>query len=215
MTPPVADPHEDALHHLSAADERLAAVIARHGPCRIGHTTRQPFESLVGSIVSQQLSTKAAATIFARVKALGANERGEISPDALLAVPEPRLREAGLSGSKLAYIRDLSTRVRAGELALDALDTMSDDEVIASLCRVKGIGRWTAEMFLIFRLGRPDVLPVDDLGIQKGMMRLFGLRKLPSPERMVKLAKPFRPYRSIACWYLWRLHEEKPATTTR
>jgi DNA-3-methyladenine glycosylase II len=130
-------------------------------------------------------------------------------PEKLLALPEAKLREAGLSGSKVGFVRDLAARVDRGALVLDALEARSDDEVIAELCEVKGIGRWTAEMFLIFRLARPDVLPVGDLGVQKGFVRLFGLRKLPVPERMVKLARPFRPHRSVACWYLWRLNEEK------
>jgi DNA-3-methyladenine glycosylase II len=203
--------HDDAIRHLSAADERLAALIARVGPCLMGARASESdhFEGLVSAIASQQLSTKAAATIFARVKALGLDETGKLHPATLLSRDEATLRAAGLSGQKTRYIRDICEKVRSGALALDTLHARDDEAVIEALCSVKGVGRWTAEMFLMFRLGRPDILPVGDLGIQKGMMRLFGLRKLPTPERMVKLAKPFQPYRSAACWYLWRLTEEK------
>jgi 3-methyladenine DNA glycosylase/8-oxoguanine DNA glycosylase len=212
-----ADPHAEAVRHLGAADARLAALIARVGPCRLGAQTSGPFhitghfEGLVEAIVSQQLSPKAAETIYGRVRALALGDDGRLVPARLLALPDERLREAGLSGAKTRSIRDLSEHVARGVIALDRLDALADDEVIATLTQVKGIGRWTAEMFLMFRLARPDVLPVGDLGIQKGFVRLFNLRKMPTAERMEKLARPFRPYRSIACWYLWRLLEEKPA----
>lgn len=201
----------------------MAALIGRVGPCRLGVGdaeraadprpiyTEDHFAGLCEAIVSQQLSAKAASTIFGRVRALGLNDAGRLDPSRLLALPELHLRGAGLSGSKVSFIRDLAARVHRRELALDALEARTDEEVIAELCEVKGIGRWTAEMFLMFRLGRPDVLPVGDLGVQKGFVKLFGLRKLPAPERMEKLARPFRPYRSVACWYMWRLNEEKPA----
>jgi DNA-3-methyladenine glycosylase II len=204
-------PNDHAIRHLGASDPRLAALIARVGPCRIGEkaTESDHFEGLVSAIVSQQLSTKAAATIFARVKALGVDATGTLHPATLLAQPEIALRGAGLSGQKTRYIRDVCEKVHTGVLALDTLHARDDEAVIEALCSIKGVGRWTAEMFLMFRLGRPDILPVGDLGVQKGMMKLFGLRKLPTPEKMVKLAKPFQPYRSAACWYLWRLTEEK------
>jgi DNA-3-methyladenine glycosylase II len=204
-------PHDNAVRHLSAADERLGALIARVGPCLMGARAAESdhFEGLVSAIASQQLSTKAAATIFARVKALGLDETGKLHPATLLAQDEATLRGAGLSGQKTRYIRDVCDKVCSGALALHTLHEKDDESVIEALCSVKGVGRWTAEMFLMFRLGRPDILPVGDLGIQKGMMRLFGLRKLPTPEKMVKLARPFQPYRSAACWYLWRLTEEK------
>jgi DNA-3-methyladenine glycosylase II len=204
--------HDAAIRHLTAADERLAALIARTGPCLMGARAAETehFEGLVSAITSQQLSTKAAATIFARVKALGLDEAGKLHPATLLARDEATLRAAGLSGQKTRYIRDVCDKVCSGALALHTLHEKDDEAVIEVLCSIKGVGRWTAEMFLMFRLGRPDILPVGDLGIQKGMMKLFGLRKLPTPERMVKLARPFQPYRSAACWYLWRLTEEKP-----
>jgi 3-methyladenine DNA glycosylase/8-oxoguanine DNA glycosylase len=221
-----ADPLAAAVRHLATADARMAALIDRVGPCRLGAVAKEEapsdrpaykedhYAGLVDAIVNQQLSPKAAATIFGRVRALGLNDQGRLDPAKLLEVPELRLREAGLSGSKASFIRDLSARVHRGELVLEAFEAQRDDDVIVELTQVKGIGRWTAEMFLIFRLGRLDVLPVGDLGVQKGFVRLFGLRKLPAPERMEKLSRPFRPYRSVACWYLWRLNEEKPAHKT-
>ena len=203
--------HDEAIRHLSAADERLRALIARTGPCLITARTSETghFEGLVRAITSQQLSTKAAATIFGRVKALGLDDTGTFNAATLLGRDETLLRGAGLSGQKTRYIRDVCEKVGSGALALDTLHEIDDEAAIAALCGVKGVGRWTAEMFLMFRLGRPDVLPVGDLGIQKGFMRLFGLKKMPTPETMVKLAKPFRPHRSAMCWYLWRLTEEK------
>jgi DNA-3-methyladenine glycosylase II len=203
--------HDDAIRHLSAADERLAALIARTGPCLITARAAETdhFEGLVRAIASQQLSTKAAATIFSRVKALGLDATGKFHPATLLAQDDTALRGAGLSGQKTRYIRDVCEKVGSGALALDSLHAVDDEAVIEALCSVKGVGRWTAEMFLMFRLGRPDVLPVGDLGIQKGFMRLFKLKTMPTAEKMVRLAKPFRPYRSAMCWYLWRLTEEK------
>jgi DNA-3-methyladenine glycosylase II len=207
-------PHRAALEHLSAADERMAALITRAGPCRLAvHDpeqvrAQQHFEGLLSAIVSQQLSTKAAQTILGRVRALGLDDTGALSSAKLLTLPDEALRGAGLSGAKTKYVRDLCDHVARDALPLDRLHHLDDEAVIETLCAVKGVGRWTAEMVLIFRLGRPDVLPVADLGIQKGVQKLFGLRKLPPAERMVKLARPFRPYRSVACWYLWRINEE-------
>ena len=206
-------PHATAMRHLSQADERMGALIARVGPCRLGLHTSGAFSkqamllALIEAIVSQQLSPKAADTIFARVLALVGGAEAAPAPEAFLALPEDKLRGAGLSGAKARSVRDLCEHVRRGSLALDALDTMNDDEVIAALTQVRGIGRWTAEMVLIFQLGRPDVLPVGDLGVQKGFQKLFRLRALPSAERMTKLAKPFRPHRSVASWYMWRINE--------
>jgi DNA-3-methyladenine glycosylase II len=206
---PPGYPHGPALRALSSADARLAALISHVGPCPLGVPAEptpghEHFTGLVRVIVSQQLSSKAADTIFGRVRAL---VPGDAFPDParLLAVPEPRLREAGLSGAKARYVRDLAARVHEGHLRLDDLHALDDEAVIETLCAVKGLGRWSAEMFLMFRLGRPDILPVADLGIQKGFETLFGLRKRPTAERMTKLARSFRPHRSIVCWYLWRL----------
>jgi DNA-3-methyladenine glycosylase II len=205
-------PHAEALRLLSAADERLAEVIQDVGPCKLrvhmpGKTDAQEFfEALVESIVSQQLSVKASDTIYGRVLALGGGKL--LAPAELGAVPEETLRAAGLSGQKVRYIRDLCTKVADGSVVLSHLETLDDEEVIERLRLVKGVGRWTAEMFLMFRLGRPDVLPVQDLGIQHGMRKLYKMRDMPTPEKMVKVAKKWRPYRSIACWYLWRVHEK-------
>lgn len=205
-------PHTEALRILSAADEKLAEVIQDVGPCKLRvHTpgktdAHEFFEALVESIVSQQLSVKASDTIYRRVLALG--EGKLLPPKELNAVPEETLRGAGLSGQKVRYIRDLCTKVADGSVNLTNLETLGDEEVIERLRLVKGIGRWTAEMFLMFRLGRPDVLPVQDLGIQHGMRKLYKMRDMPTPEKMVKVAKKWQPYRSIACWYLWRVHEK-------
>lgn len=191
-----------------AAHPRLAAVIRHVGPCVLA--PRPPagpsghYLALVRAIVSQQLSGKAADTIFGRVAAL-AEGRAALSPEALLGVPDEALRGAGLSRSKLASVRDLATRITTGALPLDAVDTLDDEAVITHLTTVRGVGRWTAEMFLMFRLLRPDVLPVDDLGIKKGMIRLFALRKEPDAAKLARLAAPFRPHRTVLCWYLWRI----------
>jgi DNA-3-methyladenine glycosylase II len=161
--------------------------------------------------VWQQLSSKAAATIYRRVLAL-LPEGGPPTPGGILALQEADVRAAGLSRAKTAYIRDLAARVRDGDVHLDALGTLEDDPVIAELTKVKGIGRWTAEMFLMFRLHRPDVLPVGDVGIANAIRRAYHLRKIPSPVRIQKIAEPWRPYRSVACWYLWRSLDALPGT---
>lgn len=211
MTFPEDHPHADAMTHLAAADARMAALIERAGPCRLrvhtqGSLGRQELlTALCEAIVSQQLSPKAADTIFARVTAL---VDGDLAPEKVLALPEEKLRGAGLSGAKARGVRDLCERVARGDLRLEDLGGMDDEAVIAALSAVRGIGRWTAEMVLMFQLGRRDVLPVGDLGVQKGFVRFFGLRKLPPPERMVKLARPYRPYRSVLSWYMWRVNEE-------
>jgi 3-methyladenine DNA glycosylase/8-oxoguanine DNA glycosylase len=204
--------HAEAIAHLSAADTRMAALIARAGPCRLRRrstgTLRQEelFPALVEAIVSQQLSPKAADTIFGRVRAL---VDGPFAHASVLALSEDKLRGAGLSGAKTRSVRDLAEKVGRKQLDLETLHAMEDEDVVGALTQVRGIGRWTAEMVLIFQLGRQDVLPVGDLGVQKGFQKLFRLRDLPKADRMIKLAKPFRPYRSIASWYLWRVNEER------
>jgi len=207
------DRHAEATRALSAADERLASVIREVGPCRLGAATPENipshFVAIVESIVSQQLSTKAADTIFSRVVALAGGSLQH--PEHLAPVSDEALRAAGLSKQKIAYIRDLCAKVSEKSIALHELERLDDEEVITALRTIKGIGRWTAEMFLIFRLGRPDVLPVADLGIQQGIKMLYNLRKDPTPERIEKIARPWRPYRSIACWYIWRHYERTKA----
>ena len=161
----------------------------------------EPFPALVRTITSQQISTKAAATIHGRLVAL--MPRG-VTPPALLALDDEQLRAAGLSRQKTAYLRDLAGKTQSGELPVHSLHELTDEEVIEAIVKVKGLGRWSAEMFLMFRLRRPDVLPVDDLGIVTAIQRLYGLRKRPKADRIRKIGEPWRPYRTVACWYLWR-----------
>ncbi|MBI3804984.1 MAG: DNA-3-methyladenine glycosylase 2 family protein [Nitrospirae bacterium] len=187
---------------LAAADPVLAEFITSVGPCRL-IPTPDPFMALVEAIVSQQLSVKAADTIFKRLLALY-HPKKKILPRALLATNTLALSRAGLSRQKIEYMRDLAERWETGEIVPRRFRSLSDEEVIAQLIRIKGVGRWTAEMFLIFALNRPDVLPVDDLGLKKAIERAYRLRKLPSPERIRLIAEPWRPYRSIATWYLWK-----------
>lgn len=204
---------EAALAHLSAADRKLATLIERAGPftLRLGHTGT-PFTSLLESIIYQQLHGKAAATIHQRVRALYGDD--DPAPDLLLATPDDRLRGAGLSGNKLAAIRDLAAKTLDGTVPSQrAIQRMSNDEIIARLTEVRGIGPWTVEMLLIFRLGRPDVFPVTDYGVRKGFALTFqrlspaktvSAADLPTPEQMHRRARRWSPYRSVASWYLWR-----------
>jgi DNA-3-methyladenine glycosylase II len=192
-----------ALAHLRSTDPVLSQIIERVGPCRFGANEQGThFDALCRSIIYQQLSGKAAATIHRRVLAL----YGDRVPSAseLAATPDAKLREAGLSRQKLGYLKDLASQVASGSLPITHLHELPDAEVIDALVAVKGIGRWTAQMFLMFRLGRPDVLPVLDLGIQKAIRRAYRLRKHPTPERVAKLGGKWAPYRSFASWYLWR-----------
>ena len=186
---------------LARRDPVLRDLMRTHGPCGLAarqHTN--PFKALIRAIVGQQLSAKAAATIFSRFENLF---EAFPTPSQVLAVPDDRLRGVGLSSQKLGYLRDLCSRIEAGQLPLDVFDRMDDESVVERLTQVKGIGRWTAEMFLIFRLQRPDVLPVGDLGIVKAVQRAYKLRKAPSPDRLTRIGEAWRPYRSVACWYLW------------
>src|SRR5262245_4100394 len=185
-------------------DPILRDAIKRIGPCLMADRQRKDhLTALVGAIVSQQLSTKAAATIFGRFQALFPDNHIP-NAAAIDALADAQLRAVGFSGQKVGYLRDLCARMAAGTLDLDALDALPDEEVITRLVAVKGFGRWTAEMFLMFRLHRPDVLPVGDLGIVNAVQRLYGMRKRPDPKRLMKIGEPWRPYRSVACWYLWQ-----------
>lgn len=160
------------------------------------------FAAIVKSITSQQLSVKASRTIYSRVAALF---RGGVpTPEEFATISDDALRVAGLSRQKIAYVRDLCSKVLDGTLPLVTLDSLDDEAAIEAITCVKGLGRWSAEMFLMFRLHRPDVMPVDDLGIVNAMMKAYRLRKKPKPTRMLQIAEPWRPYRSLACWYLWR-----------
>jgi DNA-3-methyladenine glycosylase II len=193
---------------LARRDPVLGELMRRHGACGLADAQHEdPFRALVHAIIAQQLSTKAAATIERRVSALFA---GAASPATLASVTDTQLRAAGMSFQKIRYLRDLCERVQDGSLDLKLLQALSDEDVIVALTQVKGIGRWTAEMFLMFRLHRPDVLPVGDLGIVKAVQRAYGLRKVPSPERLRRLGEPWRPYRSVACWYLWASLDNAP-----
>jgi len=192
-----------AVRHLKKADLVLERIIERVGPNRFGaRAAGSHLDALVRSIVGQQLSTSAATTIHGRLLVLV----GETNPlpEDWLALNDPDMRAAGLSRQKIAYIRDLARHVKDGELPMDRLHLMSDDEVIEALTAVKGIGVWTAQMFLMFRLGRPDILPVLDLGIRNAFRRAYKLRKDPTAKRMQALAKSWAPYRSVASWYLWQ-----------
>jgi DNA-3-methyladenine glycosylase II len=200
--------YQKAQRHLARRDPVLRDLMRRHGACGLGRSQHDdPFVALAHAIISQQLSGKAAATIARRFDGLFS---GRPTPHQVAARVDAELRAVGLSGQKLGYLRDLCRRIEDGSLPLAALDGMSDEEVITALTRVKGIGRWTAEMFLMFRLHRPDILPVDDLGIVKAVQRAYRLRTLPTPTRLVRLGESWRPYRSVACWYLWASLENRP-----
>jgi DNA-3-methyladenine glycosylase II len=202
---PLSIDWEPALLHLRTVDQKLAPLIDRHGAPTITPSTNA-VQSLARAIVSQQLSGKAADTIWGRFLALYPRSRFP-SPAAILATPAAALRGVGLSGAKAAAIQDLARHVVDKKLVPRHLSAASDAEIAAMLLPVRGIGPWSVDMFLMFALARPDVLPVGDLGVRKGMQRHFGLRALPEPARMTKLAAPWRPYRSVAAWYMWRVLE--------
>ncbi len=198
-----SDDFARARRALMRRDPILAPVIRRHKHRTILDTPLiDPFSALVRTITGQQLSTKAAATIHRRI--LDLMPGGVATPETIERTTDEQLRAAGLSRQKIAYVRDLARHASNGELALHTLGTLNDEDVIAAITRVKGLGRWSAEMFLMFRLHRADVLPVDDLGIVVAVQRLYGLRKRPKADRLRKIAEPWRPYRTVACWYLWR-----------
>lgn len=194
---------------LMRRDPVMRDLMRRYGTCGLADSQHtDPYKALVHSIMAQQLSSQAAATIARRFAELFDGRFP--TPAQVLEMPAERLRSAGLSGMKVSFIRDLAARVHEGTLHLASLDAMTDEEVIAELTTVKGIGRWTAEMFLMFRLHRPDILPLGDLGIVNAMKRAYGLRKPPTPARMMKIGESWRPYRSVACWYLWASLDSKP-----
>ena len=202
-----------ARRALMRRDPVIATLIRQHGECGLASSQRtDPFHALLHAIIAQQLSTKAAKTIEGRFSALF--ESGP-TPAAVVRASDEKLRAVGLSPQKLKYVRDLCARILDGSLSLDALGLLTDDEVIEALTSVKGIGRWTAEMFLMFRLHRPDVLPVGDLGIVKAVQKAYKLRGLPTPARLTKIGETWRPYRSVACWYLWASLDARPLTTSK
>jgi DNA-3-methyladenine glycosylase II len=193
-----------ATAHLKKVDPVMAEVIAKVGTYKGWPASDGThFDAVARSIVFQQLSGKAAGTIHGRFHGLYGG-RAPL-PSELATTSDEQLRAVGLSRQKSAYLKDLGARVAAGELPIETLHELTDYEIISALTQVKGIGRWTAQMFLMFRLGRLDVLPDLDLGIQKGIQRAYRLRKLPAPERVKKIGAKWAPYRTVASWYLWRL----------
>jgi DNA-3-methyladenine glycosylase II len=189
-----------AVDHLKKSDAVLASIIARVGPCKM--TYREPtFEMLARAIVFQQLSTKAARTIYGRLEEAAG---GALTPQSIQGLSVGEMRRAGLSRQKLGYIRDLAEHALSGKVDFARLPGMSDDEVIVSLTDIKGVGVWTAHMFLLFSLRRPNVLPVGDLGVRMAIQRAYRKRKLPTPKQVEQIAKGWHPYCSYAAWYLWR-----------
>ena len=194
-----------AINHLKKSDPVLAAIIERIGPFRMQYGD-PTFHTLAESILYQQLNGKAAATIFNRFTALAGDP---LTPQGILKLSDAQMRGVGLSRQKTAYLRDLSEKTKAGLLEFERMTDTSDDEVIAHLTRVKGVGVWTAQMFLMFTLRRPDILPTGDYGIQAAIKKYYKKRKWPKPAVMLKIAKPWVPYRSIASWYLWKSLDTK------
>jgi DNA-3-methyladenine glycosylase II len=203
----------DATQKLSKSDKQLAKLIRRAGPCTLDpETLRSPFEALARAIIYQQLSGKAAATILGRVHALFPRRR-KLNPTDLMEVDEQLLRAAGCSRAKALALKDLAAKTLDGTVpSIARLQKMDDAEILSRLVAVRGIGPWTVEMLLMFRLGRPDVLPTSDLGVRKGFMLTYGLEEMPGPAHINEHAERWRPYRSIASWYMWRavdLHRAK------
>lgn len=206
------DRWSEAVAALAAADPAMAAFVAVAGPCRLVRR-RHPggaFAALARSILYQQLATAAAATIHGRFAALYA---GRPTPEAVLATPDADLRAVGLSAAKAASVKDLAARVVDGTVRLHGISRLGDDEIVERLCTVRGIGPWTAQMFLMFQLNRPDVWPVGDLGVRAGYARIAGLREVPSPLELAALGERYRPWRSVAAWYCWRAMERGVSPT--
>src|SRR3984885_14007606 len=189
-----------ALNHLKKSDPVLRAIIERVGPCRMEFDLPE-FSSLAEAIVYQQLNGRAAVVIFNRFAALAGEP---LTPEGILKLTDEQLRSVGLSKQKSSYLRDLAARTAAGVFDFSGLHKLTDEEVIQHLTQVKGVGVWTAHMFLMFSMQRPDVLPTGDYGVQVAMRKHYKKRKLPKPKDMEKIAKAWAPYRSVACWYMWR-----------
>jgi DNA-3-methyladenine glycosylase II len=214
-----------ACAHLSTIDEKLAELISATARFQLDEILHEsPYHALLESIAYQSISGKAAATIFGRVKALSATG-GIPTPAEMLKLKKPALRKAGLSGAKILAMKDLAQKTIDGIVpTLEQAEKMSDEELVERLVSVRGIGAWTVEMFLIFRLGRPDVLPIHDLGVQKGWSVTYGKKHKPKPKELLKFGERWRPYRTVASWYMWRAFERagyaatnkiKPAPTRR
>lgn len=206
--PPIANTlfdHKIAIAHLSKADKRLAALISKSIEFKLAIEEAQtPYEALLEAIVHQSISGKAARSIFARIEALGTNGRCP-TPDEILRVRKPKLRKLGLSNAKAAAMHDLAQKTIDGVVpTLEETHKMSDQEIVDRLITVRGIGAWTVEMFLIFRLGRPDVLPIHDYGVQKGFALTYRKKAIPKPRELAAFGERWRPYRTVASWYMWR-----------
>ena len=203
-TAPPFDPRE-AIRFLTETDPRLGELIGRSIEFQFEMDPMQsPYDALLAAIVYQSISGKAAKTIFERVKALSASGRSP-SPEEILRLRKPALRRAGLSGAKVAAVKDLAQKTIEGIVpTLEQAHGMSDRELVEKLISVRGVGAWTVEMFLIFRLGRPDVLPIHDYGVLKGFALTYGKRKIPTPRELAKYGERWRPYRTVASWYMWR-----------
>lgn len=205
-----------AMDTLAAKDERLAPLIKETQEFRVEKgAAESPYEVLVEAITHQSISGKAAATIFGRVKALGSNGRIP-SPEEMRKLRKPALRKAGLSGAKILAMKDLAKKTIEGVVpTLKEAHKLSDEELVKRLVSVRGIGAWTVEMFLIFRLGRPDVLPIHDLGVRKGWAITYGKKFMPAPKELLKFGERWRPYRSVASWYMWRACQRAGQTAMR
>ncbi len=204
--------HKKALAHLADVDPTLARVISAVGPCRLKpDRTASAFESLVEAVCHQQLTGKAAQTILGRIKALHPRSAFP-TPDDILGTPDDQLRTAGLSRAKVAAVKDISARTLDGTVPEPkTLSRLDDDELIERLTTIRGVGQWTVEMLLIFKLGRPDVLPIDDFGVRKGFMVAYRKREMPRPASLLKHGERWRPFRSVAAWYLWRAADQAKA----
>jgi len=205
---------EKAAEHLSANDRKLAPIIVASGPCRlVPHTDH--YGELVSNIVGQQLSTKAAYSIWQRVLTMfGGNMP---TPEQLLKIDDQKLRDVGLSWAKVRYVKDLAQHIIDGRLDINHVATMPNDQLIEQLTAVKGIGEWSAHMFMMFGLGRLDILPVGDLGVRKAIQNLYGLDSLPTPEQIITIANQnkWHPYESVAAWYLWQSLDNNPQKKSR
>lgn len=205
--------HKKALEHLAEADATLAQIMATVGACRLKpDRTQSAFEALVEAVCHQQLTGKAAQTILGRIKAIHP-QRPFPTPDDLIGTPDDTLRAAGLSRAKVAAVKDISAKTLDGTVPDPrTLARLDDAEIIERLTTIRGVGQWTVEMLLIFKLGRPDVLPVDDFGVRKGFMLAYRKRDLPKPAALLKHGERWRPYRSVASWYMWRAIDLAKAT---
>jgi 3-methyladenine DNA glycosylase/8-oxoguanine DNA glycosylase len=230
--PLLLDP-EVAVPHLRRADPVLARIIEAAGPFEMREDAGNPFRALSRSIIFQQLSGKAAGTIYNRFVALFGDDvsggalltrsdpdwtSGETAfpePPVVLALSDESMRTAGLSRQKIASLRSLAEHFDSGELGLESFEHWEDEEIIAHLTRVRGIGRWTAEMFLMFHLRRPDVLPVNDVGINRAIQRQYQLDQTPAPAEVLRIGEPWRPWATVACWYLWRSEDVQLMTGSK